>query len=100
MLAYILKAKQLAELKLQELFLLERMNIVCIDDTSDGDCLCRVLLSQSSNSGVIIPPLLVKMIALIQMVITRIQMKLMTFKDKNDDGKDLEGGQAGAHGCD
>ena len=89
----------LAELKLQELFLLEHMNIVCIDDGNVGDCLCRVLLSQSSNSGVIIPPLLVKMIALIRMVMTRIQMKLMTFKDENYDAKDLECGQAGAHDC-
>ena len=66
------------------------MNTVCTDDDGDGDCLSRVLLSHSSNSGVIIPPLLVKMIALVTMVMTRIQMKLMTFKDKNDDAKTLK----------
>ena len=68
-------------------------------DECGGDCLSSVLLSQSSNSGVIIPPLLVKLITLITMVMTRIQMKLMTFKVENYDIKDLEGGQAGAQDC-
>ena len=68
-------------------------------DECGGDCLSRVLLSQSSNSGVIIPPLLIKLIALITMSMTRIQMKLMTFQVENYDIKDLEGGQAGAHDC-